>query len=172
MEQEFFDAFWMFEHPEQAVPESPPETRLLQLLRRNGFPTPSHSSRCSTRVASSRRVDLAYPQWRLAIEYESLAHHTGSDAVLRDSARRNSLRSATWETITATIDDLRLGWQRALFGDPRRARDRFLASEQCAQSARLTDAKTLSDGVGLGAGEERVGVVELAAVTSANHSGT
>ena len=38
------------------------------------------------------RVDAAYPELRIAIEYDSYEHHTGKQAIVRDNDRRNVLR--------------------------------------------------------------------------------
>jgi very-short-patch-repair endonuclease len=53
------------------------------------------------------RCDLAYPQWRIVIEYDSVQEHTGRAALLRDSARRNAIAALGFTTVTATVDDLR-----------------------------------------------------------------
>ena len=37
------------------------------------------------------RVDAAYPDFQIALEYDSYEHHTGRAAAVRDSARRNRL---------------------------------------------------------------------------------
>jgi very-short-patch-repair endonuclease len=86
------------------------ETRLLQLLRRQGLPDPT--PQFEVYDASGwflGRVDAAYPRHRIAIEYESIAHHTGSDAVQHDSARRNQLIGAGWTVVTVTAADVRDG---------------------------------------------------------------
>lgn len=90
-------------------PESPMETRLLQTLRRNGLPDPVPQFEIYDHGKFVARVDAAYPKWRVAIEYESLAFHVGSDALIRDSARRNRVLAAGWAIVTATVSDLRAG---------------------------------------------------------------
>lgn len=89
--------------------ESPMETRLLQVLRRCGLPDPTPQYEVYDRGLFIARVDAAYPQWRIAIEYESIEHHAGSSALVRDSARRNRLIAARWQPITATVADIRAG---------------------------------------------------------------
>jgi hypothetical protein len=96
--------------PSVSVPESFMETRLLQLLRRHGVPEPEPQYEVydahGTFVA---RVDAAYPEARVAIEYESLQYHSGSQALLRDSDRRNRLIAADWTVVMVTINDARGG---------------------------------------------------------------
>ena len=55
------------------------------------------------------RVDLAYADKRIAIEYDSFEHHTGKVALVRDSTRRNALAAAGWTVLSATAADLRSG---------------------------------------------------------------
>ena len=52
------------------------------------------------------RCDLAYPQWHIVIEYDSVQEHTGRSALLRDSARRNAITALGFTPVVATIQDL------------------------------------------------------------------
>jgi hypothetical protein len=76
---------------ETAITESVMETRLQQLLRRHALPMPifQYEVRSGNRFVA--RVDAAYPECRVAIEYDSCEHHTGRAALVRDSPRRNAL---------------------------------------------------------------------------------
>ncbi len=69
------------------------------------------------------RVDFAYPELRIAIEYDSYEHHTGKVALVRDSARRNAVVALGWAPIAATDADLRQGGDH-LAQSLRRARNR------------------------------------------------
>jgi very-short-patch-repair endonuclease len=91
----------------QGSTESPQETRLVRALRRHGFTgfVPQHEVRHAGRFVA--RVDIAFPERRVALEYESYQHHTGREALLRDSSRRNRLTGAGWSVITVTAADLR-----------------------------------------------------------------
>jgi very-short-patch-repair endonuclease len=51
------------------------------------------------------RVDLAYPQHRLAIEYDG-DHHRGRASFRRDAARLNALRMCGWTVLRFTADDV------------------------------------------------------------------
>ncbi|MFG2009700.1 endonuclease domain-containing protein [Micromonospora sp. NPDC048868] len=56
-------------------------------------------------AASSSAVDLAYPRWRIAIEYEG-DHHRERAHFQRDVARLNALRAAGWLVLRFTADDV------------------------------------------------------------------
>ncbi|MEV7228582.1 DUF559 domain-containing protein [Polymorphospora sp. NPDC051019] len=51
------------------------------------------------------RVDLAYPRWRIAIEYEG-DHHRERTQFRRDVARLNDLRACGWLVLRFTADDV------------------------------------------------------------------
>ncbi|MGY1793699.1 endonuclease domain-containing protein [Geodermatophilus sp. SYSU D00525] len=52
------------------------------------------------------RVDLAFPEARLAVEYEG-EHHVGGVQIVRDDERRARLRAAGWRVIRLSAADLR-----------------------------------------------------------------
>ncbi|HEX9506245.1 MAG TPA: hypothetical protein VGA62_09605, partial [Acidimicrobiia bacterium] len=52
------------------------------------------------------RTDLAYPQWRLVIEYDSFQEHVGKVAMVHDAARRNAISRAGFTPLTATHADI------------------------------------------------------------------
>ncbi len=85
------------------------ETRVVQLLRTHGFPEPQRQFVVRADGRFVGRVDLAFPQWRVAIEYESFEWHLGATALLRDSQRRNALIGSRWTVLTATAEDVRTG---------------------------------------------------------------
>jgi very-short-patch-repair endonuclease len=45
------------------------------------------------------RLDLAYPQARIAIEYDGRDHHTSPEDRSRDEARRTWLRGRGWTVV-------------------------------------------------------------------------
>jgi hypothetical protein len=107
---------------QDGVSESDAERRLLGMLEREGLPRPvvQHEIRDDDgRLVA--RVDLAYPDLKIAIEYDSYEHHTGKVALVRDGARRNAVVALGWLPITATAADLRDRGRR-LADDVRRAR--------------------------------------------------
>jgi very-short-patch-repair endonuclease len=94
---------------EAGMPESAMETRLKQLLRRAGLPTPTFQFEVRHLDRFVARVDAAYPELQLALEYDSYEHHTGRAALVRDSRRRNDLVGIGWATISVTAADIYSG---------------------------------------------------------------
>jgi hypothetical protein len=93
--------------PLAGVPESARETALKRLLRRHGFPAPVFQYVIRHEGRFIARVDAAYPELRIAIEYDSYEHHTGKLALVRDTDRRNQLTQIRWQTVAFTAADLR-----------------------------------------------------------------
>ena len=91
-----------------ALPESAPERLLATSLDPPGLPAPVHCSTwCATLTAAFvARVDLAYPDGKIVIEYDSFEQHIGKLALVRDSARRNALADLGFTVLTATAADL------------------------------------------------------------------
>jgi hypothetical protein len=86
--------------------ESPQETRLRLVLIAGGLPRPV----CQYQVVDGRgrfvaRVDLAYPERKLAIEYEG-DHHRGRVAFQRDLRRMNRLRALGWTVLRFGAADI------------------------------------------------------------------
>jgi hypothetical protein len=107
-----------------ATPESAAERQLARALVDQGLPDPE--VQYVIRDTDGRlvaRCDLAYPQWRIVIEYDSVQEHTGRGALLRDSARRNAIAALGFTPVVATVDDLRNGAVR-LASVIRQIRDR------------------------------------------------
>jgi very-short-patch-repair endonuclease len=77
------------------------ELQLERLLRRCGLPV---ATRQHPVEHAGRRiyVDFAYPEQRLAIEFDSVRWHTGRAKLDNDADRRNLLRAANWELVTVT----------------------------------------------------------------------
>jgi hypothetical protein len=105
-------------------PESEMETMLIQCLRRNGWPEPVPQHVIRQARSFVARVDAAYPQWRIAIEYQSDAHHGGQNARYRDNERRLRVIAAGWFPVEATLPDVRSGGSK-LCAALRAARNRF-----------------------------------------------
>lgn len=86
--------------------ESLPESRVRVLLALAGLaPVPQHTIRDEegTFVA---RVDLAFPEQRIAVEYDG-AWHGGPGQFAKDRRRLNRLVAAGWTVIHLTAADLR-----------------------------------------------------------------
>lgn len=91
-----------------ALPESVPERMLADMLVRQGLPAPQHQFVIRDAAGGFvARVDLAYPEWMVVIEYDSVEYHTGTTAHIRDSARRDAIGDLGYAVLTATSADLK-----------------------------------------------------------------
>ena len=97
---------------DRRTPESEMETMLIQCLRRNGWPEPVPQYEIRNGGVFVARVDAAYPQWRVAVEYQSDEHHSGRRASERDNDRRLRIIAAGWVPVEATLPDVRNGGGR------------------------------------------------------------
>jgi hypothetical protein len=52
------------------------------------------------------RLDLAWPEARIGLEYESTEWHTGAAAMSRDNPRHNALTNLGWTMFYATADEV------------------------------------------------------------------
>lgn len=82
------------------------ETRLRLTLVRAGLPEPEVDAEVIT-AGRAFHVDLAYPELRIAIEYEGDQHRTDQLRFRRDITRREALEATGWRVIRVTVDDLR-----------------------------------------------------------------
>lgn len=107
--------------------ESPQETRVRLVLLRAGLPAPVAQFRVFDAAGFVARVDLAYPDLRIAVEYDGLWHGERR-AFLADRRRLNRLVAAGWVVLHVTLEDLR---------DPGRlvARVRALRAQRSAGTA-------------------------------------
>lgn len=94
---------------EQCEPlaESPAESRLRMRIARAGLPRPTAQVKVYDRWGFFvARLDLAYEDLKLGVEYDGLLHR---DRWAIDLARANRLRELGWELFTFTLDDLKPG---------------------------------------------------------------
>ncbi|MBO0683460.1 MAG: DUF559 domain-containing protein [Candidatus Dormibacteraeota bacterium] len=86
--------------------ESPMETRLRLALITAGLPRPDLQHRVLDRTGRVvARLDLAYPAYRLGIEYDGDSHWDPR-AVRKDLRRQNALRALGWSLLRFTADDV------------------------------------------------------------------
>jgi hypothetical protein len=97
--------------------ESPQETRLRLLIGRSTLPPPVAQFTVSHGGRFVARVDFAWPEKRVAIEYDGL-WHAEAGQFARDRRRLNRLHAAGWRVFFVTAADLH---------DPRRLIARLLA---------------------------------------------
>jgi hypothetical protein len=86
--------------------ESPQESRLRVALVQAGLPQPVAQVEIFDEDGLIARTDLAYPEWRIAMEYDGL-WHAGADQLHRDRRRLNRLQAAGWLVIHVTSARLR-----------------------------------------------------------------
>lgn len=90
--------------------DSPAETRTRLLIVRAGLPEPvlqyEIRDAFGNRIAT---VDLAYPERRLAIEYEGDHHRTSDDQFHYDLRRYSRVEDEHWNVIRVTKRDLQNG---------------------------------------------------------------
>jgi hypothetical protein len=84
---------------------SPQETRLRLLIGRSHLPAPIAQYRVLTRDRFVARVDFAWPDRKVALEYDGL-WHAEPGQFARDRQRLNRLRAAGWQVVFVTAADL------------------------------------------------------------------
>ncbi|MEM7092017.1 MAG: hypothetical protein AAF567_03355 [Actinomycetota bacterium] len=87
------------------VPDSLFERLLERLMRERGLPAPVRQFEVVA-GGECRRVDLAWPQARLAVEAHSRRWHFGRAAESSDHVRDLALAAAGWEVLYITWDQL------------------------------------------------------------------
>jgi very-short-patch-repair endonuclease len=87
--------------------ESGWELRTSQVLERAGLGRPVRQHEVRVRGRLAARVDLAYPDARIALEYDSDRWHSGVARRHADAERRNRLRALGWTVIEVTPSSLR-----------------------------------------------------------------
>lgn len=86
--------------------ESRPESLTRILLTGAGLPEPLLNHPVTVADGEVLHPDLAYPQWRIAFEYEGDGHRTDRRRWQRDIRRHRALEAAGWRVIRVTSDDL------------------------------------------------------------------
>jgi uncharacterized protein DUF559 len=90
----------------EPLTESPMETRLRLHIADAGLPKPI--PQFEVRGLDGRflaRVDFAYPEWQIAIEYEG-DHHREAGQFRRDIERQNTVEEEGWLVIRVTAEDM------------------------------------------------------------------
>lgn len=95
---------------QRALTDRPPdsvfESRVAAFFRRHHLPKPvfQHAVRCDGRFLA--RVDFAYPEWLLAIEFDGHDAHRTPAQLQRDLTRQNLLVMAGWTVLRFTWADV------------------------------------------------------------------
>ncbi|WP_230104024.1 DUF559 domain-containing protein [Microbacterium sp. Bi121] len=86
--------------------ESPKETETRLLLIASGLPEPVVQQEVRAGGVLLGRIDLAYPELKVAIEYEGDGHRTDKEQWRKDIQRQRHLESEGWIVIRLTQADL------------------------------------------------------------------
>lgn len=85
--------------------ESPMETRLRLVLIRAGLPRPIAQYVVVVDGRTIARLDLAYPEWKIGVEYDG-DHHRDRPVFAADLRRQNKLVAAGWTILRFTATDI------------------------------------------------------------------
>ena len=72
-----------------------------------GLPPPVLQHEITGRSGERWRVDFAWPDRRVAAEYESVEWHAGRDEMLRDKSRWGKIQELGWTLIPIVVHDVR-----------------------------------------------------------------
>ena len=86
--------------------ESPQETRVRLLMADCGLPRPVAQYRVVVDGSFVARVDFAWPEQKVALEYDG-RWHADPRQFAKDRRRLNRLREAGWTVVFVTAEDLR-----------------------------------------------------------------
>jgi hypothetical protein len=87
--------------------ESGMESEARLVMIDYGLPLPELQYEIVGRHGEVWRVDFAWPGYRVAAEYESVAWHSGRAAMLHDKARFAGVQQVGWTVIPIVVDDVR-----------------------------------------------------------------
>jgi len=97
--------------------ESAMESEARLVMIDHGLPLPKLQYEVRGRDGRAWRVDFAWPEERVAAEYDSVEWHAGRAEMLRDRVRFARLEECGWTVIPIIVDDVRR--------DPRGLTDRI-----------------------------------------------
>lgn len=87
--------------------ESPMESEARLAMIDGGLPMPQLQYEVVDGNGERRRLDFAWPQHRVAVEYDGLDWHSEPDAMRRDRRRSAALADVGWIVISIVFDDVR-----------------------------------------------------------------
>jgi hypothetical protein len=115
--------------------DSPMETRVRLLIVLSGLPEPVVNVVFrDEHGAWLARLDLAYPQWRIAVEYDGRQHAESSDQWHTDIGRREALDGIGWRLVVVVASDVYTRPGATI------ARIAGVIAERSGRRPRLTDA--------------------------------
>ena len=89
-----------------ALPEGVAEMRVVRQLLAAGLPQPVRQYEIWVDGVLVARVDLAYPQDRLAMELDGFRWHAGRGPFRSDRLRRNRIEAAGWRLLETAPEDI------------------------------------------------------------------
>lgn len=92
--------------------ESPMESEARLAMRDGGLPVPELQYEIIDGNGDLRRLDFAWPDARVAAEYDGVAWHSGPEAMSRDRRRFNALADIDWTLVPIVLDDVRYAAQQ------------------------------------------------------------
>jgi hypothetical protein len=87
--------------------ESPMESEARLAMIDGGLPIPKLQYEIVDGNRELRRVDFAWPEQRIAVEYDGVDWHSDPDAMRRDRRRRAALQDIGWVVISIVFEDVR-----------------------------------------------------------------
>lgn len=90
-----------------AEAESPMESEARLVMIDAGLPTPVLQHVVVDAIGRKWRLDFAWPDYRVAAEYDGLDWHSGPDAFLRDRRRSAALQELGWVVVPIVAEDVR-----------------------------------------------------------------
>lgn len=87
--------------------ESPMESEMRLVFIDWAVPPPELQYEITDRSGKTWRVDFAWPQVKLAAEYDSIEWHANPAAFTHDRIKSARLQECGWTTIPAVVDDIR-----------------------------------------------------------------
>lgn len=87
--------------------ESPMESEARLAMIDGGLPMPQLQYDVVDGNGERRRLDFAWPDYRVAVEYDGLDWHTGPDAMRRDRRRSAALMDVGWVVVAIMFEDVR-----------------------------------------------------------------
>ncbi|MGE2720547.1 hypothetical protein [Mycolicibacterium celeriflavum] len=87
--------------------ESPMESEARLAMIDGGLPMPELQYEIVDGNGELRRLDFAWPDARVAVEYDGVDWHTEPDALRNDRRRRLALQDVGWTVIAIVADDVR-----------------------------------------------------------------
>ncbi|WP_191497056.1 endonuclease domain-containing protein [Mycobacterium simulans] len=87
--------------------ESPMESEARLVMIDGGLPPPVLQYQLVDTVGRIWRLDFAWPEHRVAAEYDGVEWHSGPDAFLRDRRRASALQQLGWLVVPIIAEDVR-----------------------------------------------------------------